>query len=208
MTALLAASSAVVMWAGESIVLALVTMLRGYKPQLGKNLQIAVWASLPLALMLVLRMIHFSTGGTGGTLGLSLLLSQWSGYSALPELAQNVLAVLMSNLTLFWLWSLLLLYFGARYALGGKRWAVAIVIALWIIAASVVPALTSEPQTSISAMQSTGTTQTQSATTQSSSGATGTTTTQQQQNFGTNSGTFQGGTPPTGGPQGGAPPGG
>ncbi|MCB9450236.1 MAG: YIP1 family protein [Anaerolineaceae bacterium] len=203
MTALLAAGSILVMWGGQTILLCVIPMLRGYPPHIGRNLQIAVWASLPLALMLGLRQLYFAAGGAGGSTGLSLLLEQWDGYATLPEATQSVLAVFMSNVTVFWLWSLMLLYFGARHALNGRRWSVLLVLVIWVATASIVPALVSEPVTTIAPR---GTTTAVEQT--STSTTTNSTTTNSGQSGAGN--TFPGdmsggGMPPSGG---GAPPGG
>lgn len=148
--ALLAMSVQILLWGGQAAVLSLVPMLGGHAPKFGRGLQIAVWASLPLALMLVLRAVSFATGGEGGSLGVSALLTQWDGFASLPELAQSVVTVFAANLTLFWLWSLVLMYFGARYALGGGRLAAALVIAMWIVGSTVGTALAGGiPTTSI-----------------------------------------------------------
>ncbi len=216
MNALLAASGVLAMWGGQTVFLALVSMLRGYAPQLGRSFQIAVWASLPLALMLTLRYAHYANGGSGGSLGLSMLLDSWSGYDQLPELVQKILAVFTSNLTLFWLWNLILLYLGARYALNGRFFAVALVVALWITAATVVPALVSTPTTTSAPRQTSTTTQTQQSTTSgrtNNSGATsgigtGTTTQGGQAGGGGNFPGGGGGGNFPGGGGGGAPPGG
>ncbi len=206
MNALIAASGVLVMWFGQTIALSLVSMFRGYAPRVGKSFQIAVWASLPLALMLALRYVHYSTGGEGGSLGLSLLLENWSGYSVLTEYGQRIVTLFLTNLTLFWLWDVVLLYLGARYALGGRRFMVFVVVVLWIVASTLIPALVTEPETQ-SAPRPTASTITapQSDTTSSS------TTTQTQQtfpgggSFPTDGGGFPGGGSP---PSGGAPPGG
>lgn len=193
MTALIAASGMLVMWLGQTILLTLVPMMRGYPPRVGRSFQIAVWASLPLALMLVLRAIHYSTGGTGGALGLSLLLDDWSGYTTLTTYGQRVAAVFMSNLTLFWLWDLVLLYLGARYALNGRPITVFVIVALWIVAATTIPALVSEPETRTAPRQTTSVTTTTTNDTSSS-----TTTTQTQQMF-PGGGDFSSGGFPSGG---------
>jgi hypothetical protein len=152
------------MWLGQAVLLSLVPMLRGFKPQFSRALQIAVWATIPLAIMLILRQIFFAAGGTGGMTGLSLLLTRWSGYASLPTLAQRVLATFMSNLSIFWVWGLLLLYFGAHEALRGRRWTAIVVIVMWIAVSTVVPALVAQPITSVvpraSASQTTTTTAT------------------------------------------------
>jgi hypothetical protein len=195
MAALLAACGVLVMWAGQTVLLCLIPMLRNRPPNLARTLQIAVWASLPLALMLGLRQLYFAAGGTGGSTGLSLLLEQWDGYSALPSVAQSVLAIFMSNVSLFWLWSLALLYLGARYTLNGRRWSATLVLAMWIAAATIVPAVVSEPVTTTAprtttAVEETDATSTDGASTSSSQSGP--------------AGIFPGGMPPDGG----MPPGG
>ncbi|MBI1276681.1 MAG: hypothetical protein GC179_01000 [Anaerolineaceae bacterium] len=200
MNGLIAICGVLVMWAGQTAVLSLITMLRGYAPQFGKSLQIAVWASLPLALMLIIRYIHFASGGSGGSLGLSLLLNNWSGYAQLPEIAQRILAVFTSNLTLFWLWNLLLLYLGARFALGGRPIAVALIIAIWIAAATIVPAFVGTPQTRTSPRLTTTTTQTQTGSTRTNGTSTGTTATTGSTTSAAQDQSFPGGgQPPSGG---------
>lgn len=149
MTSLLAATDLLVIWTGQALLLCLVVMARGYAPHLSRSFQIAVWASLPLALMLILRQLLFSSGGEGGTLGLTALLDYWDGYGDLSVGMQNAIAMFASNLTLFWVWNIALLYFGARYALGGKRPIVILILAIWIIISTAVPAFISDPITTI-----------------------------------------------------------
>lgn len=183
MSGLLAACGVLVMWAGQTVLLCLVTMLQAYAPNIGRSLQVAVWASLPLALMLILRQLNFAMGGTGGSVGLSLLLTQWDGYAKLAEPARRVLAVFMSNISLFWLWNLVLLYFGARYALRGNRLSVMLIVVMWIAAAAVVPVLVGNPVTT-TGPRTTTSVSTQQRTTNSSSTTNSTTTNQQQPGLG------------------------
>lgn len=205
-SALLSACGVLAVWGGEALLLSLVTMLRGRAPNLGRSLQIAVWASLPLALMLILRLIYFSRGGTGGELGLSLLVQQWDGYSDLPEMAQRVLTVFASGLTLFWLWNIVLLYHGARFALNGRRLSALLVIAMWIAVSTVVPALAGSTVTAVAPrVTETTTTSTDDSSTSTSTTSTTTTTFQQ---FGGFDPSTSGGFPSGGPPSGGAPPGG
>ncbi|MEP7291012.1 MAG: YIP1 family protein [Chloroflexota bacterium] len=143
MTALLAAGGVVLAWFIQSIILSEVSLINGARPSFGRNWQIAVWASVPLGLMLLIQQIYYAVGGEPGKIGLSLLLEQWSGFAALPAFSRAVLTTLLTNLTLFWLWSLLLLYLGGRYVLNGKRAAVMLVIVAWVIISVFVPALTS-----------------------------------------------------------------
>jgi hypothetical protein len=203
MSALQAACGVLAMWAGQAVLLCLIPMQSGHRPGIGRCLQVAIWASLPLALMLGLRQIYFAAGGTGGTVGLTLLLEKWEGYATLSSGAQRLLTAFVSNITVFWLWSLLLLYFGARYALGGKIWLVTLVIVIWIAAAPAVTALISEPVTTVSPRASTSVSVEPSSGDESESSSTIT----QPMDMG---GGFPsgGGQPPSGGmgPAGGGPP--
>jgi hypothetical protein len=93
--------------------------------------------------MLLIQQIYFAAGGEPGQVGLSLLLERWEGFATLPAFSRAVLMTFFTNLTLFWLWSLLLLYLGGRYVLNGKRAAVMLVVVAWVIISTFVPALTS-----------------------------------------------------------------
>ena len=141
MTALLAATGMLVAWFIQALVLSEVSLINGTRPSLGLNLQIAIWASVPLALMLVIQQLYYAAGGTPGMLGISLVLERWSAFKTLPAFSQTVLTTLTSNFTLFWLWNLALLYVGGRIALSGKRSAVTLVIVAWVIIGALVPAL-------------------------------------------------------------------
>lgn len=142
MTALLAASSVVLGWIMQALLLSLVPMFRGFSPKFGRGFQVAVWASVPLALMLVIQLVYYAAGGQGGTMGVALLLESWEGYAQLPEFNRAVLLSLTSQFTLFALWSLALLYFGARHALGGHVWSSLLVVVVWMLIAVLVPVLT------------------------------------------------------------------
>ena len=141
-SALMAGSGMLLQWFILVLLLCEVTMFNGIRPYLGRNLAIAIWASVPLAFMIVLQLIYQSAGGSLGPQGLSGLLVEAEGFYALPFFIQNVLYALFSHVTLFWLWSLVLLYLGARRALNGKRWAVLLTLAAWVIILAVVPVIT------------------------------------------------------------------
>jgi hypothetical protein len=142
MTALVAAGGVVLAWVIQALLLILVSMLRGFAPSFGRNIQIAVWASLPLGVMALLQLIYIAAGGQGGRMGLSLLLDQWPGYAALPPFTQAALVSLLTQFTLFWLWSLILLYMGARHALDGSPTAAMLVVVFWGLIAVFAPVLT------------------------------------------------------------------
>ena len=146
MSALLAGGGILLAWLIQAFVLCEVPMINGKRPSLGRNLQIAVWASVPLALMLVIQQIYFAIGGTPGQVGLSLLLQRWSGFASLPTFSQSFLTTLTANFTLFWLWNLLLFYLGSRHVLNGKRAAVALALVMWVIVGTLLPTLSASPK--------------------------------------------------------------
>lgn len=141
-TALIAASGVLLGWAIQTALLAEVSLLRGFAPHLGRNLQIAIWSSVPLGLMAALQLLYYAAGGTGGASGVSGLLAEWEGYSQLPTFSQSILLSLTSRLTLFWLWSLVLIYIGARRTLGGRWWSSILVVIAWVVVVVVLPVIT------------------------------------------------------------------
>ena len=140
--ALVAAAGVVLIWAVQAVLLSEVSMLKGSAPRLGHNLQIAIWASLPLALMAAVQLVFMAAGGTPGEAGLSGLVRDWDLYQRSPSFVQSLLLSFTGNVTLFWLWSMMLIYFGGRYALRGRSWAVLLVIVSWAIVLTVAPVLT------------------------------------------------------------------
>lgn len=141
-TALLAGTTVIIGWFVLTVILSEVTLFNGRAPSLGQNFQIAVWASIPFALMAGLQLIYFAAGGKVGGAGLSGLLSEWAGYDTLPSFWRSIVLSLTSRLTLFWVWSLILIYVGARNSLQGKRWASVLVVVVWATLLVVVPVVT------------------------------------------------------------------
>lgn len=141
MTAVIAAGTIVLIWLVQAVVLSEVSMLNGAMPRLGRNFQIAVWASVPLGVMAALQLLYYAAGGTGGVMGLSLLLEDWTWYQAQSDFTKALIYSLASRATLFWLWSLLLLYLGARHALRGHVISAFIAVAAWVIIVVLVPVL-------------------------------------------------------------------
>lgn len=138
-TGFIAASEIVVSWFGISLLLIIVSLLRGWSPRLGHNFQIAIWATLPLALMALLQVLYLAAGGIPGEPGLSGLLADWEFYQQQGSLTQDVIYSLSIRLTLFWIWALVLLYFGARHALQGPRLGALFVTVFWAVLLVVVP---------------------------------------------------------------------
>lgn len=132
-----AASTQILQWALLALILAEISMLRGRAPRLGLNLQIVIWASVPLALMSLVQMLFIAAGGSIGQAGLSGLLESSAAFADWNIFLRSFVYGLASNVTLFWLWSLALIYIAARQTLNGKRAAVIAVIAAWIIVLSI-----------------------------------------------------------------------
>lgn len=141
-TAIVAAASVILGWFILSLLLCEVTLFNGAAPRLAPNFQIAIWASVPIGLMAALQLLYYAAGGTVGEPGISGLLARWDGYAGLPTFTRSLLLSLTSHMTLFWLWSLALIYVGGRMALRGKSWAVMLVVIAWMVIVIVAPVLT------------------------------------------------------------------
>jgi hypothetical protein len=140
-TALIAASHILLGWIILSVLLSEVPLFNGTLPSFSQNLQIAIWASVPIGIMAGIQVIYYSAGGGVGRAGLAGLLSVWPTYHDLPDFSRSLVLSLAIRLTIFWVWSLFLIYRGARNALNGKRWAVMAVVAAWVILLVVVPVI-------------------------------------------------------------------
>lgn len=141
-TALISGSHIILGWAILSILLCEVSLFNGVRPNLGQNIQIAIWTTVPLGIMAGLQLVYYAAGGQPGTDGIAGLLPLWSGYDQQPQFLRSLLLSLTSRGTLFWLWSLMLIYIAARTALQGKHWAIIPVVLAWVVILSVVPVLT------------------------------------------------------------------
>jgi hypothetical protein len=131
-TALESGGTLILHWIGLAILLSMETLLRGRRPLPNRNLQIAVWASIPLGMMAAIQLIYFAMGGEYGQHGISGLLLEWDRYLEFNDWQQDAILSLASSFTIFWLWSLMLVYLGGRFALNGRRWSVMIVMLMWI----------------------------------------------------------------------------
>jgi hypothetical protein len=132
MTGLTAAGQQVIYWLVLTIVLSEVSLFNGKAPDFKRNSQIAIWATVPLALMAGVRILFIMGGGTLGEAGFSGFLDEWESYAGMNPLLQSAIYALATQISLFWFWSLALIYIGAREALKGKRLAIVIVLAMWI----------------------------------------------------------------------------
>lgn len=138
-TALITASNYVAVWLILAVLLCNVSLIRGAAPRFDQNLQIAIWATLPLGLMAALQLLYFELGGKPGEPGISGLLSEWSGYQNLSNAEKDLLQSFAMRLTFFGLWALVLAYIGARQVLYGRRWASALIVVAWAALIIVLP---------------------------------------------------------------------
>ena len=141
-TALISATTILVGWFILAVILCEVPLFNGVRPSFGQNLQIAIWTTVPLGIMAGLQVIYFAAGGKVGTSGIAGLLDYWKAYNDFSPLVRNILLSLTSRLTVFWIWTLVLIYIGGRTALNGKAWAVAVVVVVWVLILVLVPVLT------------------------------------------------------------------
>lgn len=139
-----ASSSLVLQWLAIMVLLCEVSFLSGKRPRLGRNLQIAVWAAVPLGLMALLQLTYYTAGGQIGEDGLSGLLMEWDQFLQMSTFEQNITLALATNLTLFWLWSLLLVYLGARHGLHGNRLASLLVVFATIVVMAIAPIISGD----------------------------------------------------------------
>lgn len=140
--ALVEATKLVLMWAVLSIMLIIVPMFNGKPPQIGENVQIAVYASLPLGVMGALQLIFIAAGGVMGKAGLSGLVNEISFYPTSDPFLQSLILSAASQTTLFMLWSLMMIYYGGRKVLNGNRLVVVLVIVAWVALLVITPVVT------------------------------------------------------------------
>lgn len=148
-TALVAASVVVISWLAQALLLCEVSLLNGKMPQFGLNLRITIWSSLPLGLMALLQLIYYAAGGLSGAPGISGVLTIQPFYMEQSATVQALLLALASQLTLFWLWNLALLYLGGRHALNGKRLAALLVIVAWVLLLILIPVVANQQPSSV-----------------------------------------------------------
>ncbi len=141
-TALISATTILVGWFVLAVILCEVPLFNGVPPSFSQNLQIAIWTTVPLGIMAGLQVIYFAAGGKVGAGGISGLLDYWKGYNDLSPIVRSILLSLTSRLTIFWVWTLVLVYIGGRNALNGKIWAVALVVVVWVLILVLVPVFT------------------------------------------------------------------
>ncbi|MCA0456007.1 MAG: YIP1 family protein [Chloroflexi bacterium] len=141
-TALISATTILIGWFVLAVILCEVPLFNGVRPHYGQNLQIAIWTTVPLGVMAGLQVIYIAATGVVGASGVSGLLDIWKGYNDLSPLVRSILLSLTSRLTIFWVWSLVLIFIGARQALNGKVWSSLLVVVIWVLVVVMVPVVT------------------------------------------------------------------
>jgi hypothetical protein len=137
--ALLASSRIVLNWLFLSAVLMIVPLSRGVRPQFGANLRMVIWAYLPLGLMAILQLFFYATGGQPGNPGLSGMVKAPSASSSLPMISTELLRSAAQHLTIFNLWTICLVYLGARHMLKGSSILIIVLIVLWCASIIMLP---------------------------------------------------------------------
>src|SRR5690606_10775332 len=84
----------------------------------------------------------YAAGGKVGSDGVSGVLAEREAYKSMSPLAQSLILSFTSRLTLFWVWSLILIYVAARSTLPGQRFASVIVVVAWALVLIVMPVVT------------------------------------------------------------------
>ena len=130
--ALAAIGNVVIGWGALATLLMVVPMFNGKAPDIGRNLQIVIWASAPLAVMKIIQLVFINNGGQLGATGMTGFLNDLPFYTGLAPQLQRFVHAFAGQITLFSLWSAVLVYLGARYALHGRRWIAAVVVILWV----------------------------------------------------------------------------
>lgn len=143
---LVAGTGMVFVWFAQVLILSQVSLFKGQAPVVSDNLQIVIWATVPLGLMALFQMFFRWTGGTIGEAGLLGLMVQTSFYQSANPFLQAILKTLASHMTLFWVWSLVLIYIGARHVLQGRMLPSILAVVMWVVMFVAVPHILNPPQ--------------------------------------------------------------
>jgi hypothetical protein len=137
--ALQAIAPMVLVYFALTILLSLVSMLRGQPPDISLNLRIAIWASVPFGIMAIIQLARLFAGYTITAQGISGIFTDAQGWHTLDETLQRLIINTTRHITVFGLWHLVLLWLGARHSLRGKWWAILLLIVVWILVVILVP---------------------------------------------------------------------
>lgn len=136
---LLTLAQVLAMWFGAAVVLMLVSLFQGKRPRFGHNLQLAIWATVPLGVMAVLQIIYVASGGVINSRGIARVIFNMEAYAAWSPTAQQLALSLAMHMHLFAVWHLALLFIGTQHVLGGRRVIIVLVLLVWVLVAVVMP---------------------------------------------------------------------
>lgn len=143
-TGLSAASLMVVAWVGQAILMIPIALLAGKRPQFNLKVQIAIWASVPLALIALVRIILFAIGlesGYQGISGIFLRNPELWGWETTTAPMQLFILNIASHISIFGLWNLILLYYGVKYCIVDNLWLCLLFIVMWVLSVFLIPTI-------------------------------------------------------------------
>jgi hypothetical protein len=130
------------MWLVLTPLLAIVPFFNRSAPRWSRALQIAIWAAVPLGVMALLQLVYYSAGGQAGEPGLVGIVDELPFYATLSAAQKSIVLSAASKVTLFHIWTLALVYLGARHTLRGKRVVVGVIMAAWLMVMVLLPVAT------------------------------------------------------------------
>lgn len=140
-TGLMAASRLIIAWLAQAILLLPIALFSKKSPRFALNLHIAIWSSLPFAILAIIQLAYLWAGGPIGGSGIAPALSSVLPYDMLTSNLGILLINFAEHFTLFGIWNLILLYLGGRYSLQGNGVLVFGLLLLWLIVLLLVPTM-------------------------------------------------------------------
>jgi hypothetical protein len=131
-TGLMAAFGLILAWLVQAALLIPVAILSKRKTNFALNLHIAIWSSLPFAILAMIQIAYLWAGGPIGGAGLAPAISSVMSYETLSSAWGIFLLNLAEQFTLFGLWNLALLYLGARHSIKGNLGIVLAFLLIWV----------------------------------------------------------------------------
>lgn len=147
---LMAASRLLIAWLVQALLLLALSILSRKQARFALNLHIAIWSSLPYAILAIIQIAYLWAGGPIGGTGLAPLISEILPYEQSSSPLGIILLQAAQHLTLFSFWNLALICIGAMVSLRAKAFILVIVILVWILLVLLVPTfitILSQPQT-------------------------------------------------------------
>ena len=141
LTGLMAASRLIIAWIVQAVMLMPIALFSKKSPRFALNLHIAIWSSLPFAILALIQIAYLWAGGPIGGSGIAPAISSVLPYDMLSSNLGILIINFAEHFTLFGIWNLILLYLGGRYSLQGNGLIVAGLLLLWLILLFLVPTM-------------------------------------------------------------------